>query len=391
MQDRYHRAVGAPCAAIAAGYSGYELTQRARHRAGALAIIDATIPLAEKTMKRGKFPLTILMALAMTAASFASSAGPIRDRLMERRQQPGSDADDLDGSANAMSCAEWAQKVNRLQRFAGSRNAGPAPDVKDVAYGAENLDRLDVFFARKSASSAPAPVIMMVHGGGWCVGDKAAASVTANKVARWTPKGFLFISVNYPMVNDGDDALAQANHIARAVAFVQANAGRWGGDPSRIVLMGHSAGAHLVSLVNADAQIRQANGVRQVLGTVSLDAGAIDVVKQMPRVYPFLKARYRDAFGTTEAEWVRASPFHTLDRTAAPWLGVCSTQRKDDPCSQAQAYADKSNGLGVRAAVLPEHKNHGSIDRELGTPGDYTADVEAFMASLDPVVAGLLR
>jgi len=44
--------------------------------------------------------------------------------------------------------------------------------------------------------------------------------------------------------------------------------------------------------VNADARIRQASGMRPVLGTVSLDAGAIDVVRQMPNVYPFLKTRY---------------------------------------------------------------------------------------------------
>jgi arylformamidase len=344
-------------------------------------------------MKRSNFTRLALMMIVVAAASAGASAGLLRERIKERwqeRMQRAGEADDMAGG-NAMSCAEWAQKVNRLQRFAGSRNTGPAPDLKDVAYGPDKLDKLDVFLPKTAKPARPAPIIMMVHGGGWCIGDKDGASVTANKVARWTPKGFLFISADYPMVNDGDDALAQAIHVARAAAFVQANAARWGGDPSRLILMGHSAGAHLVSLVNADAKIRQANGVRPILATVSLDAGAIDVVKQMPNVYPFLKARYREAFGDTEAQWIRASPFQQLGRTAAPWLGVCSTQRKDDPCGQAKAYAEKSNGLGIRAAVLPEAKSHAAINKELGTPGDYTAGVEAFMASLDPVVAGLLK
>ena len=65
--------------------------------------------------------------------------------------------------------------------------------------------------------------------------------------------------------------------------------------------MGHSAGAHLVSLVNADASIRRVNAVQPLLGVVSLDAGAIDVVRQMPNVYPFLEVRYREAFGDTES------------------------------------------------------------------------------------------
>ncbi len=178
------------------------------------------------------------------------------------------------------------------------------------------------------------------------------------------------------------DALAQAHHIARATAFVQAKARDWGGDPRRVILMGHSAGAHLVSLVNA---------VQPLLGVVSLDAGAIDVVRQMPNVYPFLEVRYREAFGDTESACVAASPFHQIDRTAAPWLGVCSTTRKDEPCRQAQAYAEKSNDLGIRAQVLPQRKSHGAINAELGTPGDYTRAVEAFMASLDPAVARRLR
>ena len=64
--------------------------------------------------------------------------------------------------------------------------------------------------------SPPAPVIVMVHGGGWCVGDKAMAGVTANKVVRWTPKGLMLVSVNYPMVGDGYGAVGQAQAIAQA-------------------------------------------------------------------------------------------------------------------------------------------------------------------------------
>jgi acetyl esterase/lipase len=340
----------------------------------------------------------LILVAAMTIGTSLADAGPLRERLRERMLQQDENTGELDteslaalgGQGDTLSCAAWSQKVKRVQRFANGSNAGPAPDLRDVAYGDEPLQKLDVFYAKQTGIH-PAPIILMVHGGGWCIGDKGGPSVTANKVARWVRKGFVFVSVNYPMVGEGSNALAQANHIAKAAAFVQANAGKWGGDPGRLILMGHSAGAHLVSLVNADAAIREANGVRPVLGTVSLDAGAVDVVKQMPNVYPFLKLRYREAFGDREQEWIAASPYHQLDRTASPWLGVCSTQRKDDPCSQARAYADKSNGLGIRAAVLPEPKSHGAINKELGTPGSYTDGVEAFMAMLDPVVAHLLK
>lgn len=327
-------------------------------------------------------------------------AGPLRERIRERLEErtaeraeaadPDADEEVAGPVGEALSCAEWSQRINRLQARAATRNPGPAPDWRDVAYGPGKLETLDVFAARSGPGGA-GPVIVMVHGGGWCVGDKVSPGVTGNKVARWTPRGFLVVSVNYPMVAEGSDAIAQAGHVARAIAYVQAHAGEWGGDPGRVILMGHSAGAHLASLVNADAGIRRSFGVRPLLGTISLDAGAIDVVRQMPQVYPFLKLRYREAFGGSEAQWRAASPFHRLEQGAAPWLGVCSTTRKDDPCGQARAYADKSKGLGIPASVLPQAKSHGAINKDLGLPGDYTRGVEDFMASLDPGVAGRLK
>jgi acetyl esterase/lipase len=334
-----------------------------------------------------------LLLFAAVAAGIVTDlqAGPLRDRLRERLQEraaPGAESENQGG--NALSCADWARRVDRLQARTSAANPGPQPDLKDVAYGNLPREKLDVYLPAKG-SDGLAPVIVMVHGGGWCVGDKSIAGVTENKVARWADRGFVFVSVNYPMVNDGSDALAQANHVARAVAYVQARARAWRGDPTKLILMGHSAGAHLVSLVNADAGIRRANGVAPVLGTVSLDAGAIDVVRQMPNIYPFLKERYREAFGDSEAGWMAASPYHRLDRSAGPWLGVCSTTRKDDPCAQARAYAEKSNSLGVKAGVVEQAMSHGALNKELGLATDYTRRVEVFMAGLDPVVGRLLR
>jgi acetyl esterase/lipase len=336
-----------------------------------------------------------LVALVALAAGLSTDlqAGPLRDR-MRARMQAGQGGDGVAGEfGGAMGCAEWSKRVDRLAQRSQGRHAGPAPDRRDVAYGPAPRERLDVFLPQTATSGGMpggAPVIVMVHGGGWCVGDKAMAGVTEGKVARWVSRGFVFVSVNYPMVDDGADALAQGGEIAKATAFVQAHAADWGGDPAKVVLMGHSAGAHLVSLVNADAALRRAHGVRPLLGTVSLDAGAIDVVTQMPNVYPFLKVRYREAFGDREAQWIAASPYHRLDRSAAPWLGVCSTTRKDDPCAQARAYVEKSRALGVPAEALPQPMGHGALNASLGDDSDYTRAVEAFLARLDPTVARLL-
>lgn len=333
--------------------------------------------------------LVLLGSLSLQACAEGERRGLFQRRAAAEASEDGDSSGMHSEFGGRASCAESAQKFNRLidGPMAG-RFKGPAPDLKDVAYGDLPRQRLDVFLPK--GGEKPAPVIVMVHGGGWCVGDKAMASVTGGKQAHWVRKGFVFVSVNYPMVADGSRAVQQAESVAKAVAYVQRHAGEWGGDGQRVVLVGHSAGAHLVSLVNADAPLRAAQGVKPVLGVVSLDSGATNVVVQMAKGIPAMKGRYLEAFGSTEAEWVKASPYHLLDRSAAPWLGVCGSTRPDKPCDQARDYADKSNALGVKAAVLPLAKKHGAMNKDLGEDGEYTGAVDRFIAGLDPALQARL-
>ncbi len=260
--------------------------------------------------------------------------------------------------------------------------------LRDVAYGPAKDQRMDIYLPVKSGAqpgTQPAPVILMVHGGAWAYGDKGIDRVVDNKVSRWLPKGLIFISVNYPMIPDSDP-VGQADDIARALAAAQGAAPGWGGDPDRFILMGHSAGAHLVSLLNADPARAAKQGARPWLGTVSLDSGALDVPQIMNHKHAKL---YDEAFGADPAFWEASSPAHHLTSGMKPWLGVCSRLRSDS-CATNTAYALKSKALGGRAEVLGERLRHGAINEELGKPGAYTDAVEAFLASLDPKVKALL-
>jgi arylformamidase len=192
------------------------------------------------------------------------------------------------------------------------------------------------------------------------------------------------------MIMNGKNAIEQAQSVAKAIAYIQKNAAKWGGDGQRVIIMGHSAGGHLVSLVNADAALRNQAGMKPILGTLSIDPGAVNLPTQMGYVIKGLHTRYIEAFGRDPKGWEAASPYHQLDKTAAPWLGICSTKRPDDPCGQAEEYAKKSNSLGIKAQPLAIAKSHKAINQDLGKPEQYTYDVEKFMASLDPVVAKLL-
>lgn len=245
---------------------------------------------------------------------------------------------------------------------------------RDIAYGSDPAQTLDLYRPTKATR---APILIMVHGGGWWRGDKANPAVVDNKVGHWIPEGYILASVNYRTVPKADP-LAQAADVAEAVAFVQAHAGEWGGDPARVVLMGHSAGAHLVVLLAAAPQLAARAGVEPWLGTIALDSAAYDVVKIMRSRHLDL---YDRAFGTDEQLWRAASPTLRLDRAPAPLLLACSTRRVD-ACPQAEAFAAKVRSMHGRAAILPLDMTHGDINGLLGTGGEYTGQVDAFLVSL---------
>lgn len=255
--------------------------------------------------------------------------------------------------------------------------------IRDVRYGSGPLETVDVY-ARADAHDAP--VILMVHGGGWRRGDKRARRVVQNKVAHWVPRGFVFVSVGYPLL-PGTPPLQQAREIGKALAAAQRAAPGWGGDPRRFVLMGHSAGAHLVSLVSAEPSLATEQGALPWLGTVALDSAAFDVAAVMRARHPRL---YDEAFGNDPVIWAAASPTLQVAAPIVPFLAVCSSQRRNS-CAQARRFAEQARRFGSRVEVLPEELSHGEINAELGLASDYTRRVDAFLASLDPSLAARLH
>jgi acetyl esterase/lipase len=244
---------------------------------------------------------------------------------------------------------------------------------RDLAYGSDARQRVDVYLPAQRSGG----VIVMVHGGGWHTGDKAMRAVVEHKVAHWLPRGIVFVSVGYRLIPQADP-LAQADDVARALAFVQARAREWGADPARVVLMGHSAGAHLVALLSADRSIAERHGAKPWLGTVPLDSAAFDV-EQIMRGRHF--RLYDRAFGRDSAYWREASPLHRLQVAPPPMLLVCSSRRSDS-CPQAEVFAGKGRALGARLDVLAEPLSHRDVNLTLGEPGAYTDVVDAFLRTL---------
>jgi acetyl esterase/lipase len=255
--------------------------------------------------------------------------------------------------------------------------------MRNVPYGDAQAQRMDIYLP---AAAANAPVILMAHGGGWRHGDKAMRSVVENKVARWVPKGIVFISINYRMLPE-TAPLQQAEDVARALAFAQRQASAWGGDPARLMLMGHSAGAHLAGLLSASPDMAYQLGAKPWLGSILLDTAALNVEHIMQSRHARL---YDRAFGNDPAYWKTASPYHRLSTAAIPALAVCST-RRDIACFEAHRYAEKAKALGVHVQVSEQDLSHRDINLQLGMGGNYTDAVESFMGSLDKRLLQLLK
>jgi acetyl esterase/lipase len=266
------------------------------------------------------------------------------------------------------------------RKLIGERAAAaypPVPGTVEHSFGADPKQRLDLV---KPAGVAKAPVLLFVHGGGWSIGDKAHA---APDKARWANgKGWAFASANYRLVPQAT-VEQQAADVASAVAWLRSNAGRQGLDPNRIVLMGHSAGAHLVALVGTDPRYLKGAGVPMsaIKGVVLLDGAGYDVPTQASAEMNIVRPMYEAAFSTDPKRQAALSPTH---HAAAPnvsrWL-ILPIQRRADSQAQSKGLADALNNAGAKATVVAvPDESHGSLNKGLGQAGDFaTQQVEGFL------------
>ncbi len=299
----------------------------------------------------------VRLLLCLTLLPGLATAGLLRDSLKKRPP------------------AETAEDPYTTGSPAGFALPAGATLRKDIAYGSDPRHRMDIYLPARQ--TAPAPLILMVHGGAWRLGDKAMSQVVENKVKHWLPQGVILVSVNYRLLPDASP-IQQADDIALALAHVQSRASAWGADPQRVVLMGHSAGAHLVALLTANPGRALQKGALPWRGTVALDSAAMNVVQLMQARHLRL---YDQAFGTHKATWEAASPTLQLTAEAPPLLAVCSS-RRDDACLQANGLRHRATELGVHVQVLPQDLSHRQINETLGLPGAYTRAVDAFLQPL---------
>ena len=277
-------------------------------------------------------------------------------------------------AVSSMAAAQAGVVAHRDLNYVHRRDIDPARTALDVytADGAEGR-----------------PVIVMIHGGGWRTGDKANAAMTRHKSSHFVGEGYIYVSANYPLTSTPGDPKhpAHVQGVAAALAWVHDNIDTYGGDPDRIFVMGHSAGAHLAALVATNPAPLAAHNkpLTIIKGTICLDSAAYDIPRSMNelRIGPSMRRTYENAFGHDEAAWRDASPRHHVASGVgiSPMLLFHTGERMQGRLLSEDMTAALRTA-GVPALVVhAADQDHAGINMVIGQPSDrYTNLIMRFLA-----------
>ena len=266
-----------------------------------------------------------------------------------------------------------ARPGERWRARSGDQQAGPAPPLalgkQTLSYGTDPLQALD-FWPAQGATRA-APLVVFVHGGGWQHGSKENAG-GAWKAPHYTSLGYAYAAINYRLVPDAN-VEDEAADIAASLRYLIDHATRLGIDPQRIVLMGHSAAAHLVALVGTDERYLRAAGLSfaNLKGVIPIDGAAYDVPYQIKDGGNIMRDSYKAAFGTDLARQQALSPTFQTARPNASQFLLIHVQRPDGIAqNEALEAALRKNGAQVARQSFPGEGliGHMTINRSLGDP-----------------------
>ena len=220
-----------------------------------------------------------------------------------------------------------------------------------------------------------APVVVWVHGGGYTIGDKTQQM--ENKVRLFNQRGWILVSVNYRLTRPGDSTSARYpdhySDVAAAVRWVRHHIADYGGDPQRIALLGHSAGADIVSnvLLNpaylADAGMQPGDlacgGPLDSEGFDKVAAGAADI-RGLQQEWVAALGNAPDYLRSTSANWLIAPG---LD--VPPIIGVVRGSERRRTIEEA--FLAKLDAVGVPTTAIDARTlTHHEVNSRIGAPND---------------------
>ncbi len=270
-------------------------------------------------------------------------------------------------STNSVALLDWADR-----QFGG--NAGYKIALADGRYGSLEAQKVEVVVPDLPAT-APRPVLVFIHGGGWHSGTPGDYRFVGRRFAR---EGYVVVTIGYRLGPDGVYP-HMLEDSAQALLWVQEHAAAYGGDPNRVFVMGHSAGAYNAMMLTLE---------RQWLGRAGLPDNFIKGVIGLSGPYdffPFTSDSARNAFGH-EPDPAITQPIHFARSDAPPILLLTgdadTTVRPRNSIALAKALTAK--GLPNEPVILAGVDHSGTI-MKLAEP--FARDRRV----LDPVLAFLAK
>lgn len=248
---------------------------------------------------------------------------------------------------------------------------------RDVPYTSPPTERqiLDIY---TPPDSTQLPVVFWIHGGGWQTGDKSDVQI---KPKVFTERGFVFVSTNYRLLPHVDMETI-IRDIAKSIRWVHDHIAVYGGDPERLLVMGHSAGAQLAALVSIDDRYLKAEGLNLsiIKGCVPVDGDTYDLpaiietaeIRRRAHRQPPIKFGHGEKFGNDPLKHIDFSAVtHVAKGKGIPPFLILHVADNADVSAQAQRLGSVLKDAGLPATVLGvRDTTHSRINANLGTPDD---------------------
>lgn len=294
--------------------------------------------------------------------------------------------------ANGQEANNATQEANRAAAVSESKSFGESkpseaklPETKPpIVLGRQTVTTLNVDYVGQGNAQqtldiyspqgvAGAPVYVFIHGGGWNKRDK---DEVGSQPKLFNDAGIIVVSVNYRLV-PAIQHPENVRDVAAAVAWITKNIVKRGGDPRKIVLMGHSAGSHLAALVGTDDRYLAAHGLHRnsLAGVISLDGSAFDIPDRVKNGAATIAENCRRAFGESMEAQRDGSPVnHVTGKVPLPPFYLVYLKADSLNHSQSTRFAELVRAAGGRATLkhVDDGKTHQALCDDLGAPTDHT-------------------
>src|SRR6185503_18409811 len=243
---------------------------------------------------------------------------------------------------------------------------------QDVPYAepADPRQKVDIYAPEGARNQ---PVVFWIHGGGWQTGDRTNIQV---KPQAFADKGFVFVSTGYRLLTNVEMGTIFRD-IAKSIRWVHEHIAEHGGDPNRILVMGHSAGAQLAALICIDDRYLKAEGLSLAIikDCVPVDGDTYDVpaiietVETRQRVHglPMPRFGHRIKFGNDPAKHRDYSAVtHVAKGKGIPPFLILHVADHPDTSAQAERLEAVLKGAGIRTKRFAAGEtNHSKLNENL--------------------------